>query len=269
MRGAYIRLGRMMPVPLGLPHNYSPVFFNTLLLRRCPSTRMRTTEQPRSDCLPWLSPSFVSRGGAEIDGGLRGLIEQCTIFIHTRTILHTLHGCVFMLHVGPACKRRVMVIRGVEKPTLVQVICAWWVRSFVYKLRGMVARTRRFGSSPAEASVAIVNTALGITVVDASGWDDLDRGGGAMTFLSRETAGGGRGVTHCAKASDDWLTRGERAWRSAMALGGRRAIMHKWMGTEIQEGRVGRRAEGARPDQETKEATNRARTATRPNSARK
>ena len=139
---------------------------------------------------------------------------------------------------GPACKRRVMAIRGAEKPTLVQVIRAWWVRSFVYKLRGIVARTRRFGSSPAEASAAIVNTALGITVVDASGWDDLDRGGGSRTFLSRETAGGGRGVTHCTKVSDDWLTRGERAWKAARTLGGRRA-MHKWMGTEIQEGRVG------------------------------
>ena len=31
MRGACIRLSRMMPVPLRLPHNYTPVFFNTLL----------------------------------------------------------------------------------------------------------------------------------------------------------------------------------------------------------------------------------------------
>jgi len=31
MRGAYIRLSRMMPVPLRLPHNYTPVFFNTLV----------------------------------------------------------------------------------------------------------------------------------------------------------------------------------------------------------------------------------------------
>ena len=30
MRGACIRLSRMMPVPLRLPHNYTPVFFNTL-----------------------------------------------------------------------------------------------------------------------------------------------------------------------------------------------------------------------------------------------
>ena len=34
MRGACIRLtlSRMMPVPLRLPHNYTPVFFNTLAL---------------------------------------------------------------------------------------------------------------------------------------------------------------------------------------------------------------------------------------------
>ena len=30
MRGACIRLSRMIPVPLRLPHNYTPVFFNTL-----------------------------------------------------------------------------------------------------------------------------------------------------------------------------------------------------------------------------------------------
>ena len=34
MRGACIRLSRMMPVPLRLPHNYTPVFFNTLQVTR-------------------------------------------------------------------------------------------------------------------------------------------------------------------------------------------------------------------------------------------